>query len=337
MNFEDCNFSEFGLLPESPLPWKQLFFSTCVHAAVIGALLWFGITQRAIFVPQSKSVVELIPTPPIKMKRVAPTKLTISAAPRAEPPFQIPAERLPLLRQDSPVAPALAIPKNFEVIATKPAIPPAPVKTDVFPGGASKTGVSSSPSQPTQNAGFGDPIGLKADARSTKPTIIAQTGQFDLASAAAGAGSGNLDSKTSRIGNVGFGDDVIDRGGFRKSQKGSIRQAGFGDVENASFVSRASTTGQPAIPHFKPAEILSKPTPSYTEEARSLRIQGEVLLEVVLENSGQLKLRRVVRGLGHGLDQAAIEAAQRVQFQSALKDGRAIDSVVILHIVFQLA
>ncbi|GAC1694316.1 MAG: hypothetical protein NVS9B5_37170 [Terriglobales bacterium] len=68
-----------------------------------------------------------------------------------------------------------------------------------------------------------------------------------------------------------------------------------------------------------------------------MRIQGEVLLEVVLENSGQLKLRRVVRGLGHGLDQAAIEAAQRVQFKPASKDGRAVDSIVVLHIVFQLA
>ena len=338
MNFSDSNFSKFWLLPERRPPWKQLLFSACVHMAAIGVLLWLGITQRAIFVRQSKSVVQLIPAPPIKIGRAATTELPISATRRPEPTFHILAEKRPLLRQDSSVAaPTLALPKNFEVIAAKPAIPQAPIKTDVFPGETSKTSVLSLPSQPTPSAGFGDPNGLKAVPLNDKPTIIAQTGQFDRPSAATGAGPGNLGSKTSNIKNAGFGGDVIDRSGSGNSQKGSIRQSGFGDMEKASSVSRASPTDPPATPPFKPAEILSKPTPTYTEEARSLRIQGEVLLEVVLENSGQLKLPRVVRGLGHGLDQAAIEAAQRVQFKPALKDGRAVDSIVVLHIVFQLA
>lgn len=337
MNSANSNFSEFGLLPERRPPWKQLFFSACVHTAAIGVLLWLGITQPAIFVRQ-KSVVKLIPAPPIKTTPVPTTELPIFATRRPEHTFHVLVEKRPLIRKDSLVAaPALALPMNFEVIAANPAIPQAPVKTDVFPGHTSKTSVLSLPSQPAANAGFGDSNGLKADPRSNKPTIIAQTGQFDLPSATAGAGSGNLGNKTSRIGNAGFGDDVIGRSGSGNSQKGSIRQAGFGDVENASSANRASATGPPTTPPSKPAEILSKPTPTYTEEARSLRIQGEVLLEVVLENSGQLKLRRVVRGLGHGLDQAAIEAAQRVQFKPALKDGRAVDSIVVLHIVFQLA
>ena len=50
-----------------------------------------------------------------------------------------------------------------------------------------------------------------------------------------------------------------------------------------------------------PAEVISKPTPAYTVEARNLRIEGEVVLEVVFEASGKLRIVRVVQSLGHGL------------------------------------
>jgi TonB family protein len=77
--------------------------------------------------------------------------------------------------------------------------------------------------------------------------------------------------------------------------------------------------------------------PTYTDEARSLKIQGEVLLEVVLEASGKLRIVRVVRGLGHGLDDAAVRAAEQIRFKPALRDGQPADSTAVLHIVFQLA
>jgi TonB family protein len=86
-----------------------------------------------------------------------------------------------------------------------------------------------------------------------------------------------------------------------------------------------------------PAEIIYKPTPAYTQEARGLKIEGEVLLEAVLEASGSLHVIRVVRGLGHGLDDNAIKAAQQIRFKPALKDGQPSDSTVVLHIIFQLA
>ena len=86
-----------------------------------------------------------------------------------------------------------------------------------------------------------------------------------------------------------------------------------------------------------PAEILSKPTPIYTEEARAKRIEGEVLLEVVFEATGKIRVLRVVRGLGHGLDDAAVHAAEQIRFKPALKDGQPSDSTAVVHIIFQLA
>jgi TonB family protein len=86
-----------------------------------------------------------------------------------------------------------------------------------------------------------------------------------------------------------------------------------------------------------PAEILSKPTPVYTQEARSLKIEGEVLLEVVLQASGNLRVLRVVHGLGHGLDDNAVKAAEQIRFKPATRNGQPADSTVVLHIIFQLA
>jgi TonB family protein len=85
------------------------------------------------------------------------------------------------------------------------------------------------------------------------------------------------------------------------------------------------------------AEILSKPVPTYTAEARHLRIEGEVLLEVVLEATGNVHVVRVVRGLGHGLDDEAMRAAAQIRFKPASRDGQPADSTVVLHIIFQLA
>ena len=68
-----------------------------------------------------------------------------------------------------------------------------------------------------------------------------------------------------------------------------------------------------------------------------MRVEGEVLLEVIFEASGQVRVLRVVRGLGHGLDEAAVRAAEQIRFKPALRDGQPADSTAVLHIIFQLA
>jgi len=88
----------------------------------------------------------------------------------------------------------------------------------------------------------------------------------------------------------------------------------------------------------QPVEILAKPNPIYTEEARKLRLEGEVLLEVVFPASGgTVQVIRVIRGLGHGLDEAAVRAAQQIRYKPAKRDGQPVDFPATVHIVFQLA
>jgi TonB family protein len=92
-----------------------------------------------------------------------------------------------------------------------------------------------------------------------------------------------------------------------------------------------------ALPVTRAVEILSKPRPVYTEEARGQRIEGEVLLEILFAASGQVRVLGTVHGLGHGLDESAIAAAEAIRFRPAERAGIASDSTAIVHIVFELA
>jgi TonB family protein len=114
-----------------------------------------------------------------------------------------------------------------------------------------------------------------------------------------------------------------------------VQTSGFGTQEvaqNTPHVQRLD-----AGPPTTSVEITFKPNPVYTDEARNLRLEGEVLLEVQFLATGQLHVNRVVRGLGHGLDEAATAAANKMRFKAALRNGQPVDSTAVVHVVFQLA
>lgn len=154
-----------------------------------------------------------------------------------------------------------------------------------------------------------------------------------------GSGNGTGGAKGARgvVASTGFGNGVAtgDGSGNVNSTRGTVRQAGFGDTEVVANAAHPKV--DTVAPKMVPAEILMKPLPIYTDEAKKLKIEGEVLVEVVFESSGKIRVLRVIRGLGHGLDEAAVQAAQQIRFKPALRDGQPADSTAVLHIVFQLA
>jgi TonB family protein len=85
-----------------------------------------------------------------------------------------------------------------------------------------------------------------------------------------------------------------------------------------------------------PVEVLFKPRPSYTDEARALKIEGEVVLEVEFSASGHVRVLRIVRGLGHGLDETAARAAEQIRFTPATNAGQAVDFTATVNILFRL-
>jgi TonB family protein len=69
---------------------------------------------------------------------------------------------------------------------------------------------------------------------------------------------------------------------------------------------------------------LNQPVPQYTEEARKNKIQGVVVVRVLIGTDGLVKRVSVVRGLPDGLDEQAIQAAYKLRFTPAMKDGKAV-------------
>jgi TonB family protein len=172
-----------------------------------------------------------------------------------------------------------------------------------------------------------------------KPVTIAALGSFDLPSGPGyGNGTGGERGTRGVVASTGFGNGAAtgDGSGRANISRGTVRQSGFGDAEPASTAQLRPKPSDPAAAKLIPAEIISKPTPVYTDEARKLHVEGEVQLEVVFESSGKLRILRVVRGLGHGLDEAAVRAAEQIRFKPASQGGQPADCTAVVHIVFQL-
>jgi TonB family protein len=90
-------------------------------------------------------------------------------------------------------------------------------------------------------------------------------------------------------------------------------------------------------PSSTSVEVLSKNIPQYTNEARQLKIQGDVVLRVTFTASGQVVVQGVVRGLGHGLDEEARRVALQIHFRPATRNGQPVDTTTTITITFQMA
>jgi TonB family protein len=82
--------------------------------------------------------------------------------------------------------------------------------------------------------------------------------------------------------------------------------------------------------------ILYKEKAKYTEEARQNKVQGAVVLSAIFTADGKVTGIRVVRGLPDGLTEKAIEAAQKIRFQPATKNGVPISVRANLEFTFNL-
>lgn len=85
-----------------------------------------------------------------------------------------------------------------------------------------------------------------------------------------------------------------------------------------------------------PPRILRSVDPEYTEEARRARIQGTVVVQIVLTPQGKPCPVKIVRGLTSELDQSAAKVLDRWTFQSATKDGKLIASTLNVEVAFRL-
>ena len=112
--------------------------------------------------------------------------------------------------------------------------------------------------------------------------------------------------------------------------------SGAVDTVDAASIHGKAASHQPGNGANAPVEITFEPKPDYTDEGRKQKINGEVRLEVLFRSDGQIHVVRVLQGLGHGLDEQAVKAAEQIKFKPALHEGQPIDSMAQVHIIFEL-
>ena len=280
-------------------------------------------------VAQPKIKVQSTPVPQVQQAKITPppmpTRIPKVARP-VEAKIEAPAPKFESARVDLPPGP-------------KPA---KPIHMNNF----GSTGSSATPTLANKNAnqvqtgGFGDPNGVPANSNSqTGKVAIAKLGSFDLPEGGGqGNGTGGARGARGTVVSSGFGNGTAVQGGGGRGTGGN----GSGRVVQTAFAAPQPSDATPtrkAVAEdsgFTPFTILSKPKPTYTDEGRKRHIEGEVQLDVVFMASGQVKVLGVTRGLGYGLDEAAMQAAQKIQFVPAKRGGQPVDYQAKLRIVFQL-
>jgi TonB family protein len=334
----------FSMLPRQRTPWSEFVLSYGAQAIAVAILVWIPILHPEVLQREKHDqlAIQLVPTPvPVnhEPQRQLPRPVLAAELEPIDPPASAlrlpsPTPRVKPAVEDTPAPEARVAEKKIDLPPTVSAIPKQIVRTNLFSTGSSAPQTIDRPAQQVQTGGFGDPNGVPAKSNPGKQVNIAQAGGFDMPTGpGVGNGTGGANGVRGVVASTGFGGGVATSDPH--TARGTVQTTGFGNADLAT-----APTLRPAAPapaRIIPAEILSKPTPVYTDEARQKKIEGEVLLEVVLEASGRLHVVRVVRGLGHGLDDAAMRAAEQIRFKPAMKDGQPADSTAVLHIIFQLA
>ncbi len=82
--------------------------------------------------------------------------------------------------------------------------------------------------------------------------------------------------------------------------------------------------------------MLSKVEPEYSEEARKAKYSGVVLLSIVVDEHGLPRDIRVIRPVGLGLDEKAVEAVTQWRFRPGLKGGRPVAVQATIEVSFRL-
>jgi TonB family protein len=344
---------QLGLLPERKMDWRTLVTSYGFEILLLLFLVNVGlIWPDRMELAQKYHVTELIPIPSLRAPKPPQFKPV-----RAK--LLPPTPRLEVARVETP---KLTVPREVRVVHQRPvevAAPKVIVNTFSAPrlvqtsGGARlarlvRTGEFGSSAAPTvnmpiqkvQTGGFGDPNGVKGEGKDNAHLQIAKVGSFELPQGPGqGNGAGGAKGVKGTVASAGFGNGIAQPGvgDGRSNGRGSVNTGGFAGTQIAQNTGGKGLRSMESGPATNPVEILYKPTPVYTQEARNLKLEGEVLIEVMFGANGQLQVNHVVRGLGHGLDEAGIAAANQIRFKPAMRNGTPIDSTAVVHVSFQLA
>ena len=336
-----------GLLPEPERSPGSFLVSIAINGLMLALMLYIGAAAKHVIDEHKYEMTVLIipkPEPP-------PEKLKLPEPPRIEQP-KLPEIKLeqPKINIPRPPKPDLK-PIQMEAKVTLPTIKEA--KPSVILAPQPKAALTAAmPAQDshvkpsTAPVHLGETFGVTPNSNAKGPATIAAIGN------PYGGMKGPAVAPHGVVGSTGIGNGL--KSGSNAGVVGKVASAG---IPAAAAVPTSSYTGgkvasvvMPAAPVAAPAEkvvqapvtstdleIVTKPKPDYTSEARQLKVQGDVVLRVTFTSGGRVVVQSVVHGLGHGLDEEARRVAEQIHFRPATRNGQPVDLTTTITITFQLA
>jgi TonB family protein len=144
-----------------------------------------------------------------------------------------------------------------------------------------------------------------------------------------------------------FARQAVGRCGLRdclERQRAELHRAAFKvcnqPMRVAFLLLIAALTGLQAqtfpSPNTTPPTVVHKSDPEYTQEASGAQLQGTVVLAAIIRVDGIPSEIKVVKGLGKGLDEKAIECLQKWRFKPGTRGGEPIPVKATVEIDFRL-
>jgi TonB family protein len=349
--------ARLAMLPEPKRNWNRIGLSAGVQIAIVifvlmiplfypekmATALNFRITEIATPVieipvappPPAPKIVKVKAPPPTPEPVVEPVKLNPKQVHIFMQPKAVIKPKAEAIDVKAPVMTQVFDAPKVDIKTNDPKRPKEDVKVGNLSSGNATPATVKAPVEQVQTGGFGDPSGLKGKGDPNKGNIVVRQGLPSLPGGPGyGNGTGGDKGIRGTVASTGFGNNtaVPPQGG---GKKGNIQSGGFGDQTVAADAPKKKAVD--AGPADTPVTILDKPKPEYTAEGRSMKLEGDVVLDVVFLANGKIVINRVISGLGHGLDENASRAAQQIHFKPALRAGQPVDYPARVRIEFRLA
>jgi TonB family protein len=235
-----------------------------------------------------------------------------------------------VLKLIEPKPPATTAPPVDNIVTKSEPLPTPELKVQMPPADLAK---STPATRPVSVGRFGDSNGVPPASSKPNAVMLAKVGSFDSPNGFGQSGAGGH-NQSGAVRESGFG--AVSAANGRSVENGPVHTGAFNDSISAPPQNSRSKTAEVSAPMVTPVEILFKPKPAYTMEARNLRLEGQVSLQVIFLSTGSVRVVRVVHGLGHGLDEAAQQAAAQVRFKPATRGGVPVDTNATINITFEL-
>jgi TonB family protein len=136
------------------------------------------------------------------------------------------------------------------------------------------------------------------------------------------------------------------KGDYANAEKALLRYLDRVRNKTEAAILKERLTGIRILARARPEASVQKPItrpkihriprPLYTDEARRYKVEGAVRVEALFGTDGTIRHAFVVRGLGFGLDEAALKAAQGIDFDPGEIDGQPAPMWISVSIIFAI-